>query len=103
MRTADVDWQCDLGILYYDDLLEGRLFNIKLYVTVMFMPLFNDADLKVQITYRRMRNDNVIIPEDSKERSVKCFFINVCRNWYLFWYMCINVLLNWEGLTMNEE
>jgi hypothetical protein len=77
MRTADVDWQCDLGILCYGDLWEGRLFKIELYATIMFIRSFNGADLKVQITYRRMRND-VIIPEDSKERSVKMFLINVC-------------------------
>jgi hypothetical protein len=55
MRTADVDWQCGLGILCYGDLLEGRLFNIELYTTIMLIRLFNDADLKVQITYRRMK------------------------------------------------
>jgi hypothetical protein len=25
------DWQCDLGILYYGDLLEGGLFKVELY------------------------------------------------------------------------
>jgi hypothetical protein len=38
-RTADADWQSDLGILCYGDLLEGRLFNIELYVTGLFVYL----------------------------------------------------------------
>jgi hypothetical protein len=57
MRTADVDWQCDLGILYYGDLWEGRLFNIELYATIMLNRLFNGADMKVQIIFRRKRNN----------------------------------------------
>jgi hypothetical protein len=84
MRTADVDWPCDLVIVCYGDLLEGRMFNDELYETIMFIRLFNGADLKVQIIYRRARNDNAIKPGHSKERSFRCFLINVC----------INVLLN---------
>jgi hypothetical protein len=60
-RTADVNWQCDLGILCYGDLLEGRLFNVELYETIIFIHLFNGADLKAQIIYRGMRNGNVIM------------------------------------------
>jgi hypothetical protein len=71
--TADVDWQCDLGILCCGDLLEGGLFKVELYETIMFVRLFNGAHLKVQIIYRRMRNHNVMLG-DSKERSVKCFY-----------------------------
>jgi hypothetical protein len=67
----------------------------------MFISLFNGADLKVQIIYHEMRTGNVIIPGASIERSVKCSFINVCWNWCLLWYMCINVLLNWEQLTVK--
>jgi hypothetical protein len=77
MSNADVDWQRDLGILCYGDSLEGRLFNMELYATVTFIRLHNGVDLKVQIIYRRMRN-YVIITGDSKERTVTCFFINVC-------------------------
>jgi hypothetical protein len=49
MRTADVDWQCDLGILCYDDLMEDRLFNIELYAIIIYIRLFNGADLNVQM------------------------------------------------------
>jgi hypothetical protein len=49
MRTADVDCQCVLAVLCYGDLLECRPFNVELYETVMFIRLFDDADLKVQI------------------------------------------------------
>jgi hypothetical protein len=72
--TADVDWQCDVRNFSYGDLLEGRLFTIELYTTIIYIRLFNGADLKVQIIYRWMRNDNVIIPGDGKERSVKWFY-----------------------------
>jgi hypothetical protein len=37
MTTADVEWQCYLGILSYGDLLEGSLFNVELYEAVMFI------------------------------------------------------------------
>jgi hypothetical protein len=46
MRTGDVDWQCHVDILCYGDLLEGMLFNVGLCETIMFIQLFNDADLK---------------------------------------------------------
>jgi hypothetical protein len=46
-RTADVHWPCDLGIVCYGDLLEGTLFNGELYETIMFIRLFNGADLRV--------------------------------------------------------
>jgi hypothetical protein len=58
---ADVHWQCDLCNFCYDNLLEGRRFNVELYETVMFIRLFNDGDLTLQIICRRMRNDNVIM------------------------------------------
>jgi hypothetical protein len=61
MRTKDVDWLCDAGILCYGDMLEGRQFNVELYETIMFIRVFNGALLKVQIIYRRMKNDNLIM------------------------------------------
>jgi hypothetical protein len=57
----------DLGILCYGDLLEGRLFNVELYETVMFARIFNGGDLTLQIIYRRMRNDSVMISELMKD------------------------------------
>jgi hypothetical protein len=53
--TADVDWQCDLSICCYGDLVKGRLLNVELYETVMFIHLINGGDLTLQIIYRRMR------------------------------------------------
>jgi hypothetical protein len=35
LRTPDVDWQWDLGVLCYGDLLDCRLFNIELYAIVI--------------------------------------------------------------------
>jgi hypothetical protein len=45
-RTAGIR-QCELRILCFGDLLNGRLFNIELYETVMFIHLFNGADSAV--------------------------------------------------------
>jgi hypothetical protein len=61
MRTAEVDWQCDVVIPCYGHVLEGGLFNVELYERDIFIRLCNGAVLKVQIIYRRMRNDNVIM------------------------------------------
>jgi hypothetical protein len=61
MRTADVDWQCDLRNFFHGDLLEGRLFDVQLHEIIMFIRLFNGSDLTVQIIYRRMRNSNMIV------------------------------------------
>jgi hypothetical protein len=60
-RTADTNAQCDLGVLCCGDLLEVRLFNVELCEKIVFIRLFNGAGLKVQIIYRRMKNDNVIM------------------------------------------
>jgi hypothetical protein len=43
------------------DLLEGRLVYVELYEGITFIHLFNNSDLTVQIIYRRMRNDSVMI------------------------------------------
>jgi hypothetical protein len=44
--TADVDCQCDLSILCCSSVLEVRLFKVELYERLIFIPLFNVADLK---------------------------------------------------------
>jgi hypothetical protein len=98
--TADVDLQCRVLNFCYGDLLEGRLFDIELCATIVFSRLFNGAGFKLQIIYRRMRN-NVITPGAAKKGQSSVLFINVCWNRYLLWYIYINVSLNWEKLTMK--
>lgn len=61
--------------------------------------VFNCADLRVQITYLRKRNDNVIILGESKGRS--SVFINIWWTCCLLRYEYINIYLNWEQLTMK--
>jgi hypothetical protein len=39
MKTAEINWQCGLGILCCGNLVD----------TIMFIRLFNSADLKAQI------------------------------------------------------
>jgi hypothetical protein len=51
--TANVDWQCDLRNLCYGDLVKGRLINVELYETVIFIRSFNGSDSTLQIIYRR--------------------------------------------------
>jgi hypothetical protein len=46
MRTADVYCLCDSGSLCFGDLLEVGLFGVQLYEIIMFIRLFNGADLK---------------------------------------------------------
>jgi hypothetical protein len=48
IKTADIDFQCGLRIICYGYLMKGRLFNVELYETIMFIHLFNGADLKVK-------------------------------------------------------
>jgi hypothetical protein len=45
MGTVDVDWQYDLGIRCYGDLLESRLFNVELYDKIIFICFFQGAEL----------------------------------------------------------
>jgi hypothetical protein len=63
--------------------------------------LFNGADLNVQMNLssdEKWQRDNTRKQQGKVSRVV---LINVCWIWYLFWYMHINVLLNWDDLTMK--
>jgi hypothetical protein len=76
IRSANVDWQCDSGFLCYGDLLRGRLFHVELYETIVFIHLFNSADFKLQIIYRRMRNGIVIIVSKLVNNVIKFIVAN---------------------------
>jgi hypothetical protein len=59
MSIVDVDWSCSLSILFYGDLLEGRLFVVELCQEIILISLFDSTDSKVN--YRGMRSDRVIM------------------------------------------
>lgn len=60
---AHVNWQCDLDIVCYDDLLAVGIFNIEVYERIMFIRLFKGADLQCQIIYRRISDKVTAIRE----------------------------------------